>query len=313
LATVETGIRILFSGRGLAKLLALLLMMAMAGSCALIQLHLQPQPSNNLYYIIPSVTYFRDNPGYASANVATVYRGQQVKILSSIADKWCQVEAVPGGQVGWIQRPLLSPVPIPTVTTTVTAAEVPLRDVPQKEAVTRRVLHKGDLVRKLSENQQGWWWVLVEKDESLGWIPGNTLSEQASAATTAGQTATTAGAGSRGAAVPASANPSSYLYVAVANLDLHLLPLFSSQVVKTLKFSDKVEKVAQSGAEWLKVRYPETGAQGWAPAPTLSESPAKTPKVYPPPKKRRTLKRSRHTRPAEPETPQPEEVAPEAM
>jgi uncharacterized protein YgiM (DUF1202 family) len=311
LATVETGIRLLFSGRGLNKLLALLFLLAMAASCAV----LKPQPPANLYYVIPSVTYFRDSPGYASANVATVYRGQQVKILSKIADDWCQVEAVPGGQVGWIQRPLLSPVPIPTVTYTVTAAEVPLRDVPQKEAVTRRVLHKGDLVRKLSENQQGWWWVLVEKGESLGWLPGNVLSAQGEAGAPAGQAAAAPSkAGVEEAAISAPPAPPPYLYVAVANLNLHLLPLVSSQVVKSLKFNDKVEKIGQSGVEWLKVRYPETGAQGWAQTPTLTASPPKTPKVYPPPKKRRILKRpQRGVKPAEPGTPQPEEIAPEAM
>jgi len=304
LVTVETGTRKIFSGRGLGKLQALLFLIALAASCAL----LQPQPPANVYYIVPSVTYFRDNPGYASTNVTTVYRGQQVKILSRIADSWCQVEAVPGGQVGWIQRPLLSPVPIPTVTYTVTATEVPLRDEPQKEAVVRRVLHKGDLVRKLSENQQGWWWILVEKDEVLGWIPGNALSEQAAAAAPAGRATAPSGT----AASPPVAPPT-YLYVAVANLDLHQLPLLSSPAVKTLKFNDKVEKVARSGVVWLKVRYPETGAQGWAQAPTLSDSPSKTPKVFPPPKKRRILKKSRRGSPAGTETPQTEEIGPEAM
>jgi uncharacterized protein YgiM (DUF1202 family) len=313
LVTVETGTRLAFFRRALSKLPVLLLLMTMAASCAL----LQPQPPSDIYYIIPSVTYFRDNPGYASTNVATVYRGQQVKILSKIADDWCQVETVPGGQVGWIKRPLLSPVPIPTVTYTVTAAEVPLRDMPQKEAVTRRVLHKGDVVRKLSENQQGWRRVLVEKDESLGWLPENALSEQASAAAAAGPAAAPTGMESAGTSTPPPAAPPPSLYVAVANLDLRQLPVFSSQVVKVLKFNDKVEKIAQSGAEWLKIRYPETGAQGWVLAPTLSESLSQTPKVFPPRKKRRSLKKPRRVKPAGPETPQPapspEEVAPEAM
>jgi uncharacterized protein YgiM (DUF1202 family) len=272
---------------------------------------LQLQPPSSDYYIIPSVTYFRDTPSYASANVATVYRGQEVKILSKIDNDWCQVETVPGGQVGWIQRPLLSPVPIPTVTYTVAAPEAPLRDMPKKEAVIRRVLHKGDLVRKLSENQQGWVWVLVEKDESLGWLPGNALSEQA-APGPAGPGALPAESGSEETAASTPAPPP-YLYVAVENLELHQLPLLSSQAVRTLKFNDKVEKIAQSGAEWLKVRYPETGAQGWAKAPTLTDSPSKTPKVFPPSRKRRIPKRSRRIKPAEPETPKVEEIAPQAM
>jgi hypothetical protein len=303
LATVETEIRRQFSGRGLGKLLVLLFLAAMAASCAV----LQSRPPSNLYYIIPSVTYFRASPGYASTNVATVYRGQQVKILSGMADNWCRVEAVPGGQVGWIKRPLLSPVPIPTVTYTVTAAEVPLRDEPKKEGVSRYTLHKGDKIRKLSENQEGWWWVLVEKDESLGWLVGNVLSEKGEAAAPAGPATAPSGA----AVSPPAAPP--YLYVAVGSLDLHLLPLLNSQVVKSLKFNDKVEKIGQSEAEWLKVRYPETGAQGWAQAPTLTASPSKAPKVYPPPKKKRIPKKLPTAKPTAPETPQTEEIAPEAM
>ena len=309
MATAETGFHRLFSGRGLGILLAFLFLMALGASCAL----LKPRPSSNFYYILPSVTYIRNSPGYASPNVATVYRGQQVKISSRIADNWCRVEAVPGGQVGWIQRPLLSPVPIPTVTYTVTEAEVPLRDVPKKEGISRRTLHKGDLVRKLSENQQGWWWVLAEKDEILGWLPGNVLSEHGEGAASAGQvTPPSPGSGAAGTAASPTTPPLPYLYVAVANLNLHQLPLLSSPEVKTLKFNDKVEKIAQSGAEWLKVRYPETGAQGWVKAPTLSDSPSKTPKVFPPPKKRR-IPKSRRAKPTEPETPEPEEIAPEAM
>jgi len=299
----------MFSGRGLGKLLTLLFLITMVSSCAL----LQPKPPANIYYTIPSVTYFRDNPGYASSNVATVYRGEQVKILSKMANSdWCQVQTVPGGQIGWIQRPLLSPVPIPTETYSVKEPAVPLRDVPQKEGISRQVLRRGDKVRKLSENPQGWWWVLVEKNESLGWLPGTALSEQANAAPPVGQAAGPSEAGSAETAVSAPPAPPTYLYVAVANLDLHLLPLLTSQVVKVMKFNDKVEKIALSGAEWLKVRYPETGAQGWVQAPTLTEAPSQTPKVFPP-KKKRPLKRPRSVKHAEPETLQPEEIEPEAM
>jgi uncharacterized protein YgiM (DUF1202 family) len=314
LVKAETRTRIRISGRGLIKLLGLLFLITMASSCAV----LQPKPLSTDYYTIPSVTYFRDSPGYASRNVATVYRGQQVKILSRMANSdWCQVQTMPGGQVGWIQRPLLSPVPIPTETYTIQQAEVQLRDVPQKDALARRVLHRGDKVRKLSENQQGWWWVLVEKDESLGWLPGNVLAEQTPTPATASPVAAPAGTGSSEVkAVPPPA-PQPYLYVATATLDLHLLPLVSSQVVKVLKFKDKVERVAQSGVEWVKVRYSETGAQGWVQGPTLTTSPSQTPKIYPPPKKRRVLKRPRRLQPAGQETPQPssqpEVVEPEAM
>jgi uncharacterized protein YgiM (DUF1202 family) len=294
---------------GLRTPVLLVALLLSCASCAL----LNPKPSTSVYYTIPSVTYLRDSPGYASPNVTTVYRGAQVKILNQMADDWCLVQTVQGQQTGWLQRALLSPVPIPTAIYTVLENEVPLRDVPQKEGTSRQVLRRGDKVRKLSENQQGWWWVLVEKDESLGWLPGNTSMSAGTPETAApAQAAAPSGEGTAGpGAPPPPAEPKNF-YVATANLDLRSLPLASSQVVKALKFNDKVERIAQSGVEWLKVRYPETGAQGWAQTSTLAESPQAVPKVFPP-KPKKPLKKPRRTRPAGPGAPPPEEVEPEIM
>ena len=293
---------------GLRTLIPLLSLLVMVNACALIQ----PKQPPTVYYTIPSVTYFRDSPGYASRNVATVYRGEQVTILSQIANDWCQVQTVQGRQVGWMQRPLLSPVPIPTETYTVLENEVPLRDAPQKESISRYLLRRGDKIRKLSDNQKGWLWVLVETDESLGWLPATAVSEVAPETAASGQAAASPGRDLAGPGVPAAPAPPQYFYVATANLDLILLPLAGSQVVKVLKFNDKVEKLAQSGSEWLKVRYPETGAQGWAQTMALTESPSAVPKVFPP-KPKRPMKKLMRTRPAEPEDLQPEEIEPEIM
>ena len=292
----------------LRKLIPVIALLVICTSCALFQ----PQAPPDIYYTIPSVTYLRESPGYASRNVATVYRGEQVKILNQIAGDWCQVQTVQEQQVGWIQRPLLSPVPVPAEKYTVQEQEVPLRESPQKEAVSRQVLHQGDQVRKLDGNQQGWWRVLVEKDESLGWLPGSAVSkaapEQAAAPPAAGSSASAA----PGVNLAAPATAPKYFYVATAELDLHQLPLASSQVVKVLKFNNKVERLAQSNLEWLKVRYPETGAQGWAPIRSLAESPSAAPKVFTTIKKR-PLKRPRRVQPSEPETTPPQEVEPEVM
>ena len=54
-------------------------------------------------YTTPPVAYIRESPGYDSPNVATVYRGEQVKVLSRGAAGWCQVKTVQSQQVGWIQ------------------------------------------------------------------------------------------------------------------------------------------------------------------------------------------------------------------
>jgi len=66
--------------------------------------------------------------------------------------------------------------------------------------------------------------------------------------------------------------------VATTGIKLHRLPLITSEVVKVLEFNEKVEKVSQSGSDWLKVKHPETGAQGWTRSLYLTESPAKAPK-----------------------------------
>jgi uncharacterized protein YgiM (DUF1202 family) len=290
------------------KLVVLLALLLLCNACALIR----PQPPPAVYYTIPSVTYFRESPGYASRNIATVYRGEPVTILSKIAHDWCQVQTTQGQQVGWIQCPLLSPVPIPTETYTVQEDEVPLRDTPQKDGTSRQVLRRGDIIRKVSENQQGWWWVLMEKSDSLGWIPATALLQAAPATVGSGQAV--GPAGREAAEAKASGPPASpvYLYAATASLDLRLLPLLSSQVVKVLKFNDKVEKVAQSGAEWLKVKYPETGAQGWVLAQALAESPLAAPKVFPP-KPKKSLRKPGRVRTAEPEATESEEIEPEVM
>jgi uncharacterized protein YgiM (DUF1202 family) len=294
---------------GLRTPLLLVALLLGGAACAL----LQPKSPPSVYHTIPSVTYLRSSPGYASPNVATVYRGEQVKILNQLADDWCLVQTVQGQQTGWMQLALLSPVPIPAAIYAVQDNEAPLRDVPQKEGTSRQVLHRGDKVRKLSENQQGWWWVLVEKDESLGWLPGTTTMSAGTPETAApAPGGKPSGEGAAGPSAPAPPAGPQYFYVATASLDLHSLPLVSSPVVKALKFKDKVEKIAQSGSEWLKVRYPETGAQGWTQVSPLAESPPAAPKVFPP-KPKKPLKKPRRLKPAGPGTPPPEEVEPEVM
>ena len=281
------------------KYLLLGALLAVCSACAL----LQPEPPQEVYYTIPSITYFRDSPGYDSRNTATVYRGEQVLILSRLPDDWCQVQSVQGHEIGWIQCPLLSPVPIPAETYTIQQNEVPLRDVPQTEGASHQALQRGDRIRKLSENHQGWWWVLVEKNENLGWLPDTVVNKLAPDTATAGPAtppSETNASGENAAAPPA---PPKYFYVATATADLRVLPLDKSQVVRALKFHDKVENIAQSGHDWLKVKYAETGAQGWVRVVYLTASPAATPKVFPAPRKK-VLKKSRGLKPSAPETPQ---------
>ncbi len=297
------------SFKELSRSISLLFVLMIINSCTMIG----AKSNQDIYYTTQPVAYIRKSPGYDSPQVATVYRGEQVVILSTGADDWRQIQTVQSGQIGWIQSSLLSSLPIPAQTYYVQADKVPLQNISQKEAPFGEVLYRGDKVRKLSENGEGWWQVLVEKDGNLGWLPATEVSERKPETAPPMRAAEPARKGST--KVPASpqpvANQLSY-YVATASLNLHRLPLVSSQVVKTLKFNDKVEKIDQSGSQWLKVRYPETGAQGWAQGFFLADSSLKTPRVFP--QHRRTpVKRPVCPKPGEPEKTQPEEVEPEVM
>jgi uncharacterized protein YgiM (DUF1202 family) len=295
-------------GRSILVLAALLL----ANSCALTQTLTQTltgtKSGPEVYYTVPTVTYVREFPGYASQHVATLYHGEQVTILSKMEDNWCRVQTS-DGQRGWIQRALLSPVPLRVETYYVQATEVPLRPEPHKEVVSRQVLPRGTEVIKLAANEQGWWRVLVEKDKSLGWLPTESLADQPppeKGPVVAGQPSEKETSETASSSQPA---PKQF-FVAVNSLKLHLLPLFSSEVVKVLQFNEKVEEVYQSGPKWRKVRYPETGVQGWTRASYLSESALKAPKPAAGRKKHAPAgKRGLQKKPLGP----PEEPEPEVM
>lgn len=305
---------------GLYRSILLLLLLITANSCALTQTLTSnltktltsEKQGPDVYYTVPPVTYVREFPGYASKLVSTVYHGEQVTILSQLGDNdWCRVQTS-AGQEGWIQRALLSPVPLQVETYYVQAAEVPLRPEPHKEVISRRLLQRGDEVIKLSEHEQGWWRVLVEKDKSLGWLPAESLTAHLPQKTLPGL------AGKPSEKEAAKTAPSSQpgpkqFFVAIESLELHLLPLLSSKVVKVLHFNDEVEEVYQSGPKWRKVKYPETGVQGWTLASYLSKSAAKTPKTSSGKRKKAPRQRPRQRDLKKKPPMPPEELEPEVM
>ncbi len=258
----------------------------------------------------------REFPKYDSSKVAAVYRGDQVAVMSRQADDWCMVQAVQSGKIGWIQSALLSAQPISTPTYFVQVSKVRLQDAPQKNASSPEVLSQGDKVRKLGENQEGWLMVLAEKDRGLGWIPASAVAEQPPAAAPRPQAGGPAGqSAARGTASSQPAAKQLY-YVATDNLNLHSLPLVSSQVVNTLQFNERVEKIGQSDSQWVKVRQPANGAQGWAQGMFLADASLKTPKTFP----QHAQQRSRPSRrpvcakPGQPEKTQPpEQTQPEEV
>ncbi len=298
----------MFGLGSLGRAVLLLWLLITSQSCAL----METRPSPEVFYTMPPVTYLREYPGYASQIIATLYQAEQVTILSSITDNWCRVQTAAGGQVGWLQQPLLSAVPIRLETYYLQVDEAPLRNEPHEEVLSRQILRRGDQVRKLSENQQGWWRVLVENDKSIGWLPAAAVAAQPPTERPSGAAGQSPGQADPGAgSVKKPALKNTY-FVAVAAMELHLLPLLSSPVVKVLKFNEKVQGVSQSGSGWLKIKYPETGAQGWALARLLSESPGKAPKTLAP-KKKKAPKKPKRPDLQKDQRLQPEDPDPEVM
>ena len=300
----------------LGKPLLLLFTAVAINSCANMSPATSQNQNQNIFYTTPPVTFLREFPKYDSSKAAAVYRGDQVAVMSRQADDWSMVQAVQSGKIGWIQTALLSPQPISTPTYFVQVSKVRLQDAPQKNASSPEVLSQGDKVRKLGENQEGWWMVLAEKDRGLGWIPASAVAEQPPATAPPLQAAGPYGQGAAKCAASFPPTSKQLYYVATDNLNLHSLPLVSSQVVSTLQFNDRVEKIGQSDSPWIKVRQPANGAQGWAQGTFLADSPLKTPRTFTQnaQPRRRPSRRPVCAKPAKPEnTPPPEQAQPEKV
>jgi len=247
-------------------------------SCTPVPVETKP----SVYYVTPVVTYLKECPAYDCQAVGELHRGDQVEQLE-VKDNWWRVQAKSSGLTGWLQPELLNPAPVAVENYYVAADTLELRECPSPDCPFRKILFKGDRVQKIAENDQGWLRVLVEKDASIGWIPAALLTDKAEKPT----------------AKPV--EEKSYLYAAGANVNLYSLPLFSSKIVKTVPLNEKLEKLAQHGQDWFKVRHPNSGAEGWAAAKDLKASPV----AKEPPKKKKRLRKK-----AAPPKPQ---VEPEAM
>jgi uncharacterized protein YgiM (DUF1202 family) len=217
------------------------------------------------YYSIPTVSYLRDCPNYDCQVVTEIYNADEVKVLEKNDNGWWRVQSLRDQKIGWIQRDLISNFPLITKNYYVVTDELPLRDSPGEDSVSRKLLGYGDEVQKIAE-KDGWWRVLAEKDKAIGWIPAMMVSE-----THPGPPGGPVKTGKISSVTPQPKTP--YYFVAAENLKLYIIPSIPSQVVKELKLNDKVEKISQSGSSWVKVRYPSTGAEGWAHARYFRDSP----------------------------------------
>ncbi|RJR36126.1 MAG: SH3 domain-containing protein [Deltaproteobacteria bacterium] len=265
-------------------IIPLFLIALIAASCAPPPVETKP----TVYYVTPVITYLKDCPGYDCKVVGQLYRADRVEQLE-VQGNWWRVRLDKGTLAGWLQAELLSPTPVEAPYFYVAADSLELRECPSPDCPFRKILLKGDRVQRIAENDQGWLRVLVEKDASLGWVLAAQVSDQAP----------------KPEAKPAA--ETEYFYTAAATVNLYSLPLFSSKVVKSLPLNEKLEKLAQHGRDWFKVRHPASGAEGWAAAKDLKTSPVAAEPLKPKKKFRR--------KPAAKPLPQVEEapLEPEAM
>lgn len=250
----------IFTGRN--GIIILMLLLFVLNSCAV---------NNKIdsFYSIPTISYLREGPNYDYQVVAELYNADKVKLLEKSDDSWWQVQSLRNEKIGWTQRDLLSETPIIAKNYYIIDSSVPLRNSPRQDVMSRNLLDFGDTVKKIAEND-GWWRVLVEKDKAIGWVPATVVSEKPPEPP-----------GVEKPKIPEEVKTDatqpaaklSYYYVAAGSLNLYIIPTIPSQVVKILKLNDKVEKISQAGSEWLKVRYLDTGAEGWAQAYCLKRSP----------------------------------------
>ena len=244
----------------------------------------QVETKSAVYYVTPVITYLKECPGYDCKVVGEVYRADRLEQLEVKGD-WWRMRLASGTLTGWLQRELVSPQPVAAAYYYVAADSLELRDCPSPDCPFGKILLKGDRVQKIDSNDQGWLRVLVQKDASIGWIPGDQVSEKVQKADVK------------------PAPEKAYYYAAAATVSLHSLPLFSSPIVKSLALNAKLEKLAQHGKDWFKVRHPASGAEGWVATKYLKDSPV--------PSKKPRLKR-RHRRRVKPK-PAPPPPEPEAM
>jgi uncharacterized protein YgiM (DUF1202 family) len=256
------------------------------------------------YYSVPTVSYLRECPAYDCQVVTTIFNADKVKVLEKNDAGWWHVQSALDQKIGWTQRDLLSEIPLITQKYYVAADQLPLRDSPNEDVVSRKLLGYGEAVQKIDEKDD-WWRVLVEKDKSLGWIPAKMAS-----ATRLESLENSAKADAGALETPGSSKPA-YFFVAAAKLTLYLIPSIPSQVVKVLELNDQVAKISQADSGWVKIRYIQTGAEGWTLARYLKDTPVTQKNQMVIDRKKSPKKRSSPGQPIPP--PDSESLEPEGM
>jgi uncharacterized protein YgiM (DUF1202 family) len=256
----------------------------------------------DFFYSIPTISYLRESPGYNSPVVTELYNADTVKLLEKNDNGWWQVQSLRTENVGWTQRDLLSNTPIIAQNYYIIISDLPLRNSPRPDVISRNLLAYGETVKKITA-KDGWWRILVEKDKAIGWVPASLVSETPPVPLKGNKIKITAADKTERATPENQPAPQlSYYYVAGGSLELYIIPFIPSEVVKVLKLNDKVKKISQAGNDWFKIRYLDTGAEGWAQARFLKDSPVtdKSQIVTPVKKPSRKFRKGK-SKPLEPE------------
>jgi uncharacterized protein YgiM (DUF1202 family) len=259
-------------------LTAVLFLLTLFSSCTTAPLI---PPGKNEFYVIPEITYLRESPGYEEKVLSQLNRGDQVIVLENGEASWWRVLQVPGGQTGWLQKGLLSSVPVPSNFYYVNQNKISLLACPKNDCPALTLLSRGDRVTKLDEQSSGWWRVQAVASGVQGWLPAAALSENLADAKLE--------------------QPSKeYYYVAVKNLGLRSKPWINDTITKTLEFNQQVQKISQNSQGWFKVRLPGDGSQGWVQSLYLEQLPSVAPRPLPTKNKPKNLPRRKEL-PTEPE------------
>jgi uncharacterized protein YgiM (DUF1202 family) len=266
------------------------LLLALISACA--GPHLAEAPET--YYVTAVVSYLRECPEYNCQVVAELYRGDAVKLLVRNGKDWWQLYSERTGRTGWLQSTLLSHSPLAITEAYYVRENVTLRDCPGNDCPGHKLLLRGEEVQKIIDNGKGWWRVLAAKDKSLGWVLAKLVS-----------------ATPESVAGPPPPEKKGSWFVGPETLELHALPLGDSQVVKVVNRNDQVEKLSEPGGQWLKVRHPKSGAEGWTKTSYLKDAPVVAEEA--PPKRKKAKKKVAAQKSKEEAPPKSPVLKPEPM
>jgi uncharacterized protein YgiM (DUF1202 family) len=285
--TIEANMALRKKQQGLSLLC---LVLALISACAAPQVAEAPET----YYVTTVISYLRECPEYNCKVVAELYRGDEVKFLGRRGEDWWQLYSERTDRTGWLQSSLLSHTKLAITEVYYVREEVTLRDCPGHDCPGHKLLSRGEEVQKIIDNGKGWWRVLVAKDKSMGWVPANQVS-----------------ATPESLAAPSGLEKKGSWFVGPETLELHALPLGDSQVVKVVSRNDQVEKLSEPGGQWLKVRHPKSGAEGWTKTSYLKDAPVVAEEA--PPKRKKAKKKVAAQKSKEDASPKSPVLKPEPM